>query len=97
VRLARGEGLECGGHLERTGAQQRDRIAQVQPQGGEHLVIARTPEVDARPGSAAARGQVPLERGLTVLVGELDVPLAARVLGGERAERLAQRGEVARR
>src|SRR5215472_8074160 len=73
--------------LERAGAQLRDGITQVQPQRGEHLVVARASEVNAPTGGAAACGQVSLERGLTVLVGELDVPRATCVLGGESAER----------
>ena len=48
-------------------------------------------------GRADARREVPLERGVTVLVRELDVPGAARVLGGERAQGRADRGEIVRR
>ena len=38
----------------------------------------------AAAGGADARGQALLERGLAVLVGELDLPLAGGVLGAER-------------
>ena len=71
-----------------------DDVAQVQAHGREHLVVARAPEVDAAAGLADALGEAPLERRVTVLVGELDVPGAARMLLGERAERRRQLREV---
>ena len=77
ARLAPGERLERLGGRKRPGAQLPDALAQVQPQGGEHLVVARAPEVNARAGRAEARGEAPLERAVAVLVAELDVPGAA--------------------
>ena len=53
--------------------------------------------MDALAGGAEARAQPPLESRLAVLLGELDVPLAARVACGERLERSADRGEILRR
>ena len=50
--------------------------------------------MDASAACADALGQPPLERGLPVLIGELDVPGTARVLVGERRESLADGGEI---
>ncbi len=52
--------------------------------------------MDAAPGRAQACGQVALERGVHVLVGELDVPATAGVLGGQLVERRAHAGELVR-
>src|SRR5215469_3700524 len=48
----------------------------------------------AGPCGADARRKPPLERGLPVLVRELDVPGAARMLGADLAEGSANGGEV---
>ena len=70
------------------------RVQQVQAQRRQHLVVARAAEMHAAAGRADARGEALLERGLAVLVGELDLPLARGVFGGQRAQALANGGQV---
>src|SRR6267154_2278251 len=92
--LARRELLERIRNRERTADQRLDRFAQIQADGGEHLVVARAPEVNAGAGGTDALGQPPLECRLAVLIGELDAPLPARVLLRQSAEAGANRREV---
>ncbi len=82
--LARRELIERIGNRERTAPQCLDGFAQIQADGGEHLVVAGAPEVNAGAGGTDALGQAPLECRLAVLVGELDAPLPARVLVRQR-------------
>ena len=77
--FARRERIERVGHRGRARAQLLDGVAQVEAQRREHLVVARAAEVHPPAGLANSRGKALLERGLPVFVGELDVPLAARV------------------
>ena len=57
--------------------------------------LRERPRCTRAAGGADARGQAPLERGLAILVLELDVPGAARVLGAERRRApLADRRQV---
>src|SRR5438477_2117354 len=94
VLLARGELIERLGYLERAAGERRDGFAQVQADRGEHLVVARAPEVNARAGVADAPGQAPLECRLAVLVGGLDAPGTARVLLRQRGEARADGDEI---
>ncbi len=94
MRLARGECLESRRTAFRTGGELHRRLAQVEPQRRQHLIVARASEVDARAGRADARGEMSLERRLPVLVVELDPPQSAGVLVGECAEPGADRLEV---
>ena len=76
-----------------------DGILQIQPQRGEHLVVARAAEMHALAGLADARDQQILQRRLPVLVLELhvairraharrrsrsDLAIAARSCGGQQ-------------
>ena len=81
VAFARRQRVErSGATLPRPPRSSRDRVAQIEPQRGEHLVVARAAEMHAAAGGADARGEPLLERGLAVFVGELDLPLPGGVL-----------------
>jgi len=94
ARFAFGERVERFRHLQRAGAEPRDGRAQIQPQGGKHLVVARASEVNALAECAEPCPQQTLECGLTVFIRKLDVPRAACMLGGESLEGATQRGQV---
>ena len=69
-------------------------VAQVEAQRREHLVVARAAKVHPPAGVADARRQPALERGLAVLIGELDPPSALGVRGGERFQPVLDGFEV---
>jgi hypothetical protein len=70
----------------RGGGELRARVEQVQPQRGQHLVVARTAKMHATAGGADARCQPLLEGGLAVLVREFDFPFARGMLIAERLQ-----------
>jgi hypothetical protein len=72
-------------------------MQEVEAQGGEHLVVARAPEVDAAARLADALREPPLERGLGVFLLERDRPHPLGVLGGEAAQPGRDRLEVVAR
>ena len=88
------ESLQRRGHLPALPGERFAHIAQIQPQGGEHLIISGAPQMDAPAERAEPLGQSALQRRLTILVGELHVPLATRVRGGQRQQRVAQLRQV---
>ncbi len=57
-----------------------DDVTQVEPQRGQHLIVARTPKVNAAACRTDAVGKALLERSLAVLVRKLDAPGAALML-----------------
>src|SRR5947209_4872899 len=73
-----------------SGGELGHRILQIEAEGGEHLVVPRAAEVDALAGLAEPFGQMPLERRVDVLVGELDRPPPLRVLARQVGEALPQ-------
>ena len=73
------------------------RIAQVQPQRGEHLIVARAARVQASAGGADALRQPILDGGLAILLFERDAPLAARMLLADGCERVANGAMIRRR
>lgn len=81
-------------HRERSLAERRRFRAQPEPERRQDLVVARAAEVDAPPGGPDPLGEAALERGVAVLVGELDAPEAARVLSPELREAVADRLEI---
>ena len=75
-------------------AQLIDRIAQIQTQRRQHLIVARAAEMHAAASRADARGEPLFERGLAIFVGELDFPRAGRMLRADRFEPVADGHEV---
>jgi hypothetical protein len=73
----------------RGGRSSRAGVEQVEPERGQHLVIARTAEMHAPAGRADTRRQPPLERRLAVFVGELDLPVAGGMFRADRVEPFA--------
>jgi hypothetical protein len=69
-------------------------VQQIEPHGGEYLVVARTAEMHAATRRADARGQALLERSLSVFVGEFDLPLAGLVFRADGGEPVADGREV---
>ncbi len=94
--LALREPVECGGDGLGAQGELRQCLAHVQAQGGEHLVIARAAQMNARAGRANALGQASFECGLAILVAELDAPLPARVRRRQRLESRTDRRAVGR-
>ncbi len=92
--LLRGDALEPRDHGVGAGRELADRVAQVQAQGDQHLVVARAAEMHAATGRADALREPPFERAVHVLVRELDGPLARGVSGRERIEAGADRVAV---
>ena len=80
--------------LRGAGRELADRVAQVEAQRDEHLVVARAAEMHAPARFADPLGEPALERAVHVLVRELDRPLARGVLRGERLEAVADRRAV---
>ena len=92
--LLHGDALErCHDAIRRL-RERVDRVAQIETQRDEHLIVARPAEMDAAAGFADALREPALERAVHVLVGELDRPLAGRVRGRERFEARADRVAV---
>src|SRR5262249_50865701 len=88
ICLARGKPLQCVHDVSGATRQLVDDITQIEANCSQHLVIARTAEVDAPARRANSLGQAPFKRRLTVLVLERDMPVAAGMLltQGEEAE-----------
>ena len=72
------------------------RIATEQPQVERHLVVARPARVQRRPGRRDL-GQAPLDRGVDVLVLQLEVELVAVQLTLDLPEPATYRGKLAGR
>ena len=92
--VARRQSVERRRHRQRTVVQGLRRVAQVQAQRGEHLIVARAPGVQASAGRADSRRQQILDGRLAILLFERDAPFAARMLLADRLERLADRREI---
>ncbi len=90
-RLARRQLVERGGDGARALGERGHLVAQVEAQRRQHLVVARAAEVEARARFADRRGEAALERGVDVLVAELDLPVAGGMGGGERGQPVANR------
>src|SRR5450631_4481866 len=75
--LTLAERIERFGDADRACAQLLDDIAEVETQRREHLVIARTPQMNAAARGADALGKPLLKRRLAVLIVKLDAPKSA--------------------
>ena len=95
--VARGQRFERIRHRRRAAPQFLGGIAQVQAQGGEHLIVARAAGMQAPAGRADARRQQILDRGLAILLFERDAPAPERMLLADGRQGLANRLEVRRR
>ncbi len=87
--VASDEFVERVGNAKRPGAQLFNCFAHVEPQCGEHLIVARTAGVQTPAGRADAFRQQILERGLTVFMLEAHLPFAARMRIADRDECIA--------
>ena len=85
--LAQGERVERIRDLDGAGVQGLRRVAQIQAQRRQHLVVARTAGMQTAAGGADARGQHIFDGGLTVFLVERDAPAALRVFLGDGLER----------
>ena len=72
------------------------RIATEEPQVERHLVVARPPRVQRRPGGRDL-GQPALDRGMDVLVFQLELELVAVQFALDLPEPAADRGQLAGR
>jgi len=86
--------IEGIGHGRRPLAQGFRGVAHVQPQGGQHLIVARAARMQASARRTDARREQILDRGLTIFIFQADVPLPRRVLIADRSQRLANQGEI---
>src|SRR6185503_20889853 len=64
---------------------------------GEYLIVTRAPQVHTATGGSDPLGQSPLERCLTILVSELDVPQPTGMLVGQGRQSVTDLLEIARR
>jgi hypothetical protein len=94
LALLDGERLERRGYRMRTVGEFLDRIAQVQAQRREHLIVARTAGMQARAGLAHLASEQGLECGLSVLELERHGPVAARMPGSDFLEPSGDGGEI---
>ncbi len=92
--LSRGEPIQRIRHTQRCHVQFLDGIAQVQANRRQHLIIPRAAQVNAPTRRADPVREPLFEGGLTVLVYQLDPPLAAGVLLADRSESGADCGQV---
>ncbi len=92
--LSRGESIQGVRHVQSTGVQLLNGVAEVQANCRQHLIVTRATEVDASARRADPLRKALLESRLTVLVHQLDAPLAALVLLADRREPIADRGQV---
>jgi len=88
--FAAAELIERGGDAGGARVQFLDHVAQVQSQRREHLVVARSTQMNAARACADALRQALLKRRVPILIGKLDAPLSAGMF-------LRQSGEAARR
>ncbi len=95
--VARGQGIERQRDRERSGGQLCGRVAQIQAQRSQHLVVARAADVQPAAGRADRCGQPVFKRGLAVLLVERDAPFAACVLGADLLQGMADRLQVPER
>jgi hypothetical protein len=93
--LALRQAIERANDGVRAGIELIDRIAQIQPQGGEHLIVARAAEMDTPAGRSDARSEPAFQCRLAILVGELDVPQSTCMLLAERREPIAYELQIA--
>ena len=78
--------------------ERRDRVAQIEPQRGEHLVVARAPEMDARAGLADPLPSAALSSAVWTSSSASSIRHSpAACAAAERREPVADRGEVGRR
>ena len=92
--LAGGQPLERVGHRQRARLDRARGLEHVEPQGREHLIIARAAGMQAPAGGADPRRQTVLEGGLAILLIEGDAPAAGGMLGADGHERGLDGGQV---
>ena len=97
IAVPRGQGVERLGHRERALGQRLRGIAQVEPQGGKHLIVSRSSGMQPAAGSAQACGEQILDGGLTILLLERNAPLALCVLLADGRQRRTYRLKIRRR
>src|SRR3569833_205410 len=97
VELAGRKPIESVSNTHGTSAELIDGVTEIESDRGEYLVIARAAQVHAPSGSSDPLGQSPFERGLAILVGELDMPQPPRVLISEHGQSVTDLLETANR
>jgi hypothetical protein len=88
--LRRHQSVECVSDGIGVVGERRQGILQPKSHRDEHLVVARSPEMDATPGFAACGDKAILDRGMAILVRQGDRPRSAREILGDDVERAAK-------